>query len=244
MLRANAGLDNLRILLPMISSPREVDEVRALIDRAQGELLREGRPAAAPSIGVMVEVPSAIYQMDALARRADFFSIGTNDLTQYVLAVDRNNPRIAARYDFLHPAVLRAIAQAVRQANHAGKPIGVCGDMAGDTAGAILLLGMGIRNLSMASSSLPRVKRAIRTFTRQRAEDLLTEAIELEDPQQVHVLLDSALAGAGLRPSLPGADVATIEQLTIQGLGDRIEKPATGVPQLSDLHGLAGLTRP
>jgi phosphotransferase system enzyme I (PtsP) len=202
MLRANAGYGNLRILLPMISSPAEVDEVHALLDRAERELLQEGRATMRPCVGVMIEVPSSIYQMVELARRVDSFSIGTNDLTQYLLAVDRNNARVSAHYDSLHPAVIRAVEHAVRQAHHAGKPIGVCGDMAGDPASAILLLGLGVDSLSMASPSIPRVKRALCGFTRQRAQELVVKAIALEDPQQIHLLLNTALEEAGLGTSL------------------------------------------
>lgn len=198
MLRAGAGNDNLRLLLPMISSPREVDEVRDLLNRAQGDLLDAGQPTATPKLGVMIEVPSAIYQMEALAKRVDFFSIGTNDLTQYLLAVDRNNARVSHHFDSLHPAVIRALDHAVRQARAAGKPISVCGEMAGDPASAVLLLGIGIDALSMASPSIPRVKRALRTFTRQRAQELAAEAIDAEDPADVHRLLNAAFEQAGL----------------------------------------------
>jgi len=198
MLRANAGNDNLQLLLPMISSPREVDEVRELLVRAQSDLLDARQPSSMPRLGVMVEVPSAIYQMEALAKRVDFFSVGTNDLTQYLLAVDRNNARVSRHFDSLHPAVIRAIDHAVRQARDARKPISVCGEMAGDPASAVLLLGMGIDALSMASSSIARVKRALRTFTRQRAQELVAEAIDAEGPAEVHRFMDAALEQAGL----------------------------------------------
>lgn len=198
MLRANGDYGNLKILLPMIGSAREIDEVGRLLDRAVNELLREGQVAIRPDIGVMIEVPSTIFQMDVLAQRVDFFSIGTNDLTQYLLAVDRNNPRVATHFDSLHPAVIRSIAYVVGQAKLAGKPISVCGDMAGNPASAILLMGMGVKNLSMASSSLPRVRYALRNFTHQRAVDLMEEAMKLEDPQQVHVLFNNAFNQAGL----------------------------------------------
>lgn len=198
MLRANARYANLRLLLPMISSPHEVDEVYDLLDRARGALLKEGRAAAMPSVGVMVEVPSVIYQMEALAKRVDFFSVGTNDLTQYMLAVDRNNVRVSRHYDSLHPGVLRAIDHAVRQARSLGKPISVCGEMAGHPASAVLLLGMGIDALSMAPPSIPRVKQALRTFTRQRAQELLAAAVGAEGPDEVHQILNAAFHEVGL----------------------------------------------
>lgn len=209
MLRANAGHGTLRILLPMIGSPTEVDEARILLDRAERELLHEGRAAARASLGAMLEVPSTIYQIEALAERVDFFSIGTNDLTQYLLAVDRNNTRVSARHDSLHPAVIRAVAHAIRRAHDAGKPIGVCGDMAGDPASAILLVGLEVDSLSMGSPSIPRVKQALRGVTRQRAQELAARAIQLEDPRQIHLLLDTALERASLDTSVTTAPLKT-----------------------------------
>jgi phosphotransferase system enzyme I (PtsP) len=139
--------------------------------------------------------------MEALAKRVDFFSIGTNDLTQYLLAVDRNNARVSRHFDSLHPAVLRAIDHAVRQAHNLGKPISVCGEMAGDPASAVLLLGMGIRALSMASPWIPRVKQALRAFTRQRTQDLLVAAMGVEGPDEVHQILNAAFREVGLGAS-------------------------------------------
>jgi len=199
LLRANAGIGNLQILLPMISSAREVDAVRSLLARAAAECLNAAWPTGAVKLGAMIEVPSAIYQMAALAKRVDFFSIGTNDLTQYLLAVDRTNTRVSRNFDSLHPAVLRAIDCAARGARNAQRPISVCGEMAGDPASAVLLMGLGIDALSMAASSIPPVKRAIRAFARQRAQLLAADALAAEDPSEVHQLLDAAFEDAGLR---------------------------------------------
>ncbi len=198
MLRASIGLNNLQILLPMISSVSELDEARVLIDQAYRELREEGADLSRPPIGVMIEVPSAVYQTEALARRVDFLSVGTNDLTQYLLAVDRNNDRVAKLYDGLHPAVLRALMQVVAGAARHGKPVSVCGEMAGDPASVLLLLGMGIDSLSMSTASLPRIKWVIRSFTRARARTLLNEALEMEDPGAIRALLNAALEYAGL----------------------------------------------
>lgn len=197
LLRANAGIGNLQILLPMISSAREVDAVRDLLARAAAECVNAGRPTGAVKLGAMIEVPSAIYQMDALAKRVDFFSIGTNDLTQYLLAVDRTNARVSRHFDCLHPAVIRAIDCAVRSARDACRPISVCGEMTGDPASAVLLMGMGIDALSMAPSCIPPVKRALRKFTRQRAQLLVAEVLGAEDPSDVHRLLNAAFEDAG-----------------------------------------------
>jgi phosphotransferase system enzyme I (PtsP) len=198
MLRAAEGLGNLYLLLPMISTVGELEEAIALIGRASAELAEEGVRITRPPLGVMIEVPSAVYQAGALARRVDFLSIGSNDLTQYLLAVDRNNSRVAKLYDALHPAVLAAIRQVVEGAHAVGRPVSICGEMAGDPAAALLLLGMGLDSLSMSTASLPRVKWVIRSFTRARARRILDEALAMEDATTIRRLLDGALTEAGL----------------------------------------------
>jgi len=139
-----------------------------------------------------------VYQVREIARRVNFLSVGTNDLTQYLLAVDRNNARVAGLYDSLHPAVLRSLVQIVEGAKAEKTPVSVCGEMAGDPAAAILLLGMGIDNLSMSAANLPRVKWVIRSFTRRRARSLLKEALTLEYAHAVRNFLNMALEDAGL----------------------------------------------
>jgi len=198
MLRASVGLDNLHLLLPMITHVSELDEALALLRRAHSELREEGEAVDMPRIGVMIEVPSAVYQAANLARRVDFLSVGTNDLTQYLLAVDRNNSRVADLYESLHPAVLRALLQVVEAAHRHGKPVSVCGEMAGDPAAALLLLGMGMDSLSMSVSSLPRVKWVIRNFSNKRARQLLDEVLEMEDVGAIRSHLNAALEQAGL----------------------------------------------
>ena len=198
MLRANAGLHNLHVLFPMISRVGELDEVLGLLARGYRELLEEGQAAEEPRVGVMIEVPSAVYLANALATRVDFLSIGTNDLAQYMLAADRNNAQVATPYDSVHPAVLDAIHRALQGAHRQGKPVTVCGETAGDPAGALALLGMEVDSLSMSPASLPRVKRVIRSFTRQRARALFDAALGLEDGFAVHRLLNGALEEAGI----------------------------------------------
>jgi phosphotransferase system enzyme I (PtsP) len=193
MLRGNAGLDNLQVLFPMIGKVNELDEALGLLARAHRELLEEGQDAARPRVGVMIEVPAAVFLIGPLAQRVDFFSVGTNDLTQYMLAVDRNNALVVTPYDSLHPAVLNAIRQVIETAHLHGRPVSVCGEMAGDPAGALLLLGMGVDALSMSPPLLARVKLAIRTFTRQRARVLVDAALGLEDGFAVHRLMNGAL---------------------------------------------------
>jgi len=198
MLRASVGLNNLAVMLPMVSTVTELDIALTLINQAQGELLEEGEAVLRPSIGIMIEVPSAVYQTAAMARRVDFFSIGTNDLTQYLLAVDRNNARVASLYQSLHPAVLRAIGQVVREAHGLGKPVSVCGEMAGDPAAALALLGLGVDSLSMSVSNIARVKWVIRSFSRSEAEDLLEQALKLEEPRAIREMYNSVLELGGL----------------------------------------------
>ncbi len=198
MLQASEGLGNLRLLLPMIADVSEVDDALKLLHRAYEEVHEEGVAIDMPEVGVMVEVPSAVYQAAGIARRVDFLSIGTNDLTQYLLAVDRNNSRVADLYDALHPAVLQAMIQVVEAARKHAKPVSVCGEMAGDPAAAVLLLGMGMDSLSMSVSSLPRVKWMIRNFTRSRARQLLEEVLEMEDVRAIREHLNQALDAAGL----------------------------------------------
>ncbi len=198
MLRADVGLHNLRLLLPMISSSAEVDQARFLLERACCELRQEGYAVTQPPLGIVLEVPAAIYQIASLARRVDFFSVGTNDLTQYLLAVNRNNARVATLWDSLHPAVIRAVYEAVQEGHRYAKPVGVCGEMAGDPLTVILLLGMGVDTLSMVSPSLSRVKWVIRSFSQAHASKLLSEVIGTEDSREVRALLNDALKQVGL----------------------------------------------
>lgn len=198
ILRASVGLYNLRLMLPMISDVSEVDESIALIRRAHSELIEDGIPVTLPPVGVMIEVPSAVYQIDALAQRVAFFSVGTNDLTQYLLAVDRNNTRVAELYQTLHPAVIRALAQIVDGAHRHGKPVGICGELAGDPAATLVLLGLGVDSLSMSVGSLPRVKWVVRTFTKTRAREITQQVLQMEKEGAIRALLNNALEEAGL----------------------------------------------
>ncbi len=198
MLRASLGQNNLQVLFPMITSVQEFDEAMALLERAIAELVEAGEPVHRPLVGAMVEVPALLFQLDALARRADFLSIGSNDLTQYLLAVDRNNSHVADLYDTLHPAVLRALQQVVNAGHAHARPVSICGEMAGQPAAAVLLLGMGIDSLSMNAASLPRVKWVIRSFSQEQARVLLDEALTLETAPEVRRFINSALERAGL----------------------------------------------
>ncbi|MFC5694982.1 phosphoenolpyruvate--protein phosphotransferase [Pseudomonas sp. GCM10022186] len=198
MLKASEGLDNLKILLPMISGTHELEEALHLIHRAWGEVRDEGVDIPMPPVGVMVEIPAAVYQTKELARQVDFLSVGSNDLTQYLLAVDRNNPRVADLYDYLHPAVLQALKKVVDDAHAEGKPVSICGEMAGDPAAAVLLLAMGFDSLSMNATNLPKVKWLLRQITMSKAKELLEQLLAIDNPQVIHSSLHLALRNLGL----------------------------------------------
>lgn len=198
MLRADSGLENLQVLLPMVTDLNEVAEAQRLLRQAYDELQEEGVNVSWPRIGAMIEVPSTVYQARELAPMVDFFSIGTNDLTQYLLAVDRNNARVAKLYDMVHPAVLRAIKQTVDAAREHRRPVSVCGEMAGDAGAVILLLGMGVNVLSMTAAGLPRVKWVVRSFTRRRCRTLAAKALQMNQGVEIRAMLNRELERNGL----------------------------------------------
>jgi len=146
----------------------------------------------------MIELPAAVYQIRTLAKMVDFVSVGSNDLTQYLLAVDRNNPRVANLYSAFHPAVLAALQQVVTAAKEEKKPVSICGEMAGDPGAAILLMAMGYDVLSMNASTLLKVKSVIRSVTMDAAQDLLDQVMELDDAQMIRSAVDLALFNAGV----------------------------------------------
>jgi len=198
MLRASIGLNNLQVLFPMITSVQELEDSTELLERAIDELVEAGELVQRPLAGAMIEVPAAVFQIDDLARRADFLSIGSNDLAQYLLAVDRNNARVADLYDAMHPAVLRALHQVISAGHAHARPVSICGEMAGQPAAAVLLLGMGIDSMSMNAANLPRIKWVIRSFSQEQAHALLTEALLLKSASEVRRFVNGALERAGL----------------------------------------------
>lgn len=173
----------LSIMFPMITSVAELIALRAICERLRIEL-----DAPEVPIGIMIEVPAAAAQSDVLARYADFFSIGTNDLTQYVLAIDRQNPELAVEADSLHPAVLRAIRATVEGARLHGRWVGVCGGLAGDPFGAVLLAGLGVDELSMTPNDIPAVKARLRGNTLEELQTLASSALDCETAEQVRAL--------------------------------------------------------
>lgn len=197
MLKASEGLNNLRIMLPMVSSTSEVADALHLLYRAHAEVLEEGFDVVMPKVGVMIEVPAMVYQISDLCKQVDFLSVGSNDLTQYLLAVDRNNPRVANLYQAFHPAVLKALKYIADQAHLEGKPVSLCGELAGDPMGAVLLLAMGYDSLSMNATNLPKVKALIRGVRMEWARELLADVLTLDDAQIVASTLQFALERQG-----------------------------------------------
>jgi phosphoenolpyruvate-protein phosphotransferase len=181
---------NLKIMFPMIATIGEVEAARQLLDEARGELEVRGEPFARDvEVGTMVEVPSAAIMADRLAAKVDFFSIGSNDLTQYTLAADRGNPAVANLTDSLHPAVLRLIDQVIRAAHAAGIWVGLCGELAGDLAAIPVLLGLGLDEFSMGSAAIPGAKALIRRLSMGEVQTLAVEALNQSDAQGVRELV-------------------------------------------------------
>jgi len=208
MLKASEGLNNLRILMPMISGMQELEESLHLIHRAWSEVRDEGVDIPMPPIGVMIEIPAAVYQIREMARLVDFISVGSNDLTQYLLAVDRNNPRVADLYDFLHPSVLQALKLIVDGSHAEGKTVSICGEMAGDPASAVLLLALGFDSLSMNATNLPKVKWLLRQISKSMATELLERLLKMDNPQVIYSTLQLELRNLGLERIInPAADI-------------------------------------
>jgi phosphotransferase system enzyme I (PtsP) len=199
MLKAAIGLDNLQVLLPMISSVFEIEEALHLIHRAVMEVEEEeGVPIVMPKVGVMVEVPATVFQIADMAQLIDFVSVGSNDLTQYMLAVDRNNTRVADIYTPYHPSVLRALQIVVDEVHRVGKPVGICGEMAGDPATAVLLMAMGFDSLSMSASNLLRVRKTLRTVPLAQAKSLLDQVMQVDNAAVIKSMVEFELEDLGL----------------------------------------------
>ncbi len=198
MLKASLGLTNLSILFPMISNLEELDEAQTLFEQAIFEVRQEGYEIVTPKIGAMIEIPAAVLLAESFAKRVDFLSIGTNDLTQFLLAVDRNNARVVKLYDSLHPAVIRAVKHVADVGKKYVKPVSVCGEMSGYPAAAVLLLAMGVSSLSMAPTSIAKIKWVIRSFSYKKARRLLNTALEKEHGYEIRNLMFKELEEAGL----------------------------------------------
>ena len=194
-----AASGDLRLMIPMVVAPKEVKDVRDRLDEAHDSLEREGVQHQWPvKLGIMIETPGAVEMSRELARVSDFFSIGTNDLTQYVLAADRGNQSLAYLSDALHPGVLRTIERVVEHARAENVPCGVCGELGGDPAGALILMGLGVTSLSASSASIPRVKDAIRRFSVEDARGLARKALSAETAEEVRRLCRATMEDAGV----------------------------------------------
>jgi phosphotransferase system enzyme I (PtsI) len=189
----------IRLLLPMITIPEEMKQAREIFDRVARRLRRRGDklPEKLPLLGAMIETPGAALAADAIALEADFFSIGSNDLAMYTLAVDRGDAEVAHLYDPLHPAVLRLMQFATEAALRLRMPVSICGEMAGNPQLIPLLLGLGIRSFSMNASAIPRVKQAVRGLDIGDCARFARRVMEQSDPARIRELVAEFAAGAG-----------------------------------------------
>lgn len=188
LLRASVH-GELQIMLPFVSGLEELRETRALIAENREQLIDEGHAVAESiPVGVMLEVPAAAMAVDLLAKEADFFAIGSNDLIQYMLAVDRTNDAVAHLYEPLHPAVLRILRHIVDIARQKKIPVSMCGEMAAEPLSALLLVGFGIDQLSMSPGAIPLIKNVVRHLSRARARQVLDRAFELDTADEIEAL--------------------------------------------------------
>jgi phosphocarrier protein FPr len=193
ILKAGNG-HNIKMMFPMISTPEEFDAAKAILDEVVQELKTAGTPFDQHiEVGLMIEVPSAVAVADQLAVKADFFSIGSNDLTQYLMGADRGNRQVNHLVNALHPAVLRMVSQTTKAARKAGIWVGLCGELAGNPLAAPVLIGLGIDELSMSAPNIPGVKSAIRHCTVYQAEKIAQTVLNFETAQQVERYLKKRL---------------------------------------------------
>ncbi|MDO8518747.1 MAG: phosphoenolpyruvate--protein phosphotransferase, partial [Deltaproteobacteria bacterium] len=194
----------LRLLFPMITSIEEIRRIKEIISDIKKELKAKGIAFARKiPLGIMIEVPAAVEMAGAFAREVDFFSIGTNDLTQYTLAVDRNNAKVAKLYNPLHPAVLRAINRSVKAAHEAGKQASVCGEMAGSAEAVLLLIGMGVDSLSLSAPQISKIKNFICHLSYADARAIARTALGMDSAQKIAVELEKFFKKKGLEEFLP-----------------------------------------
>jgi phosphotransferase system enzyme I (PtsI) len=182
------------ILVPMVSGLRELGEVRELVAKESEALENRGIPIGTPRIGAMIEVPSAILLIDDIVAESDFIALGSNDLVQYLLAVDRDNEAVAGWFRTLHPAVIKAITAVIDSSTRGGKPLVMCGEMAGSPFYLPLLIGMGATELSMNANSIPRVRKLISGIAYQEAVELAREVIACRTADEAEGVLERHIA--------------------------------------------------
>lgn len=198
MLRAAHGRENLQILIPMVSRIDEVIAIKELIQQSLVELNNEGKQVSKPKLGIMIEVPSAMLLLDKIAPYIDFVSIGSNDLTQYLLAVDRNNPKVSSLFDNLNPAVLVALQMIKSKCTELNLSVSLCGEMAADPASVLLLIAMGFDRLSLSAHKIPKIKWLIRQLKREDLLKLLAKANAAEGEAEVRKVLSKKMKELGL----------------------------------------------
>jgi len=193
ILRA-AAFGETRVMFPMIATAGELERALAILEAAREECAVAGQATAKSlPVGIMIEIPAAAMTSDILARKADFFSIGTNDLIQYTMAVDRGNEKVAYLHEPYHPAVLRLVQRTIESGKAAGIPVGMCGEMAADPASAVVLLGLGLEEFSMSSAAVPAIKRAIRSIGIEEARSIAKAAMALSSSAEVAAYLSSRI---------------------------------------------------
>ncbi len=199
------------MLLPLVSSVDELREAKDALRSAAGEVEAAGWTLAPMPVGIMIEVPSAALTVDLLAAAADFFSIGTNDLIQYCLAVDRSDGRVAALFDPLHPAILRVVRHVIRLARPRGRPVALCGEMAADPGALLLLLGLGVTEFSMSPAAIPEARELVRQVSMGDARRAAGRALNKPTSRDIAALLAARFpalatwpAGRDGRPHMEG----------------------------------------
>ncbi|HEY2882709.1 MAG TPA: putative PEP-binding protein, partial [Pirellulales bacterium] len=207
ILRAAAGpKKSVRLMFPMITTLEEIRKVRSMVEKAKRELAKQRKPCGHVPIGLMVEVPAAAVMIDSLLEVVDFVSIGSNDLVQYLMAADRDNPRVSHLCQPLAPAVLRVLNSLIGACNRAGKPVTLCGEMAGRPRAVVLLFGMGLRSFSMSPAFVPTIKELLSHLTKAKAERILNQALRLRTSAQVIRYMEQQVAE--LAPNVKLLDTA------------------------------------
>ena len=190
----SSSFGNLYIMFPMVSSIWEVRKAKDLIQKATCQLEKEGINYGTFKVGIMIEIPSAAIMAEELAKEVDFFSLGTNDLTQYTLAVDRGNAKVSRWYDHLHPAVLRLVAMTSQATKKQGIELGICGEMASDPLALPFLLGLGLDELSMSPSAIPKIKRLVRKFRADTARQIAQKVLSMREANEIRKYLEEAIS--------------------------------------------------